>query len=113
MNSSTTKPQRVLDLDWMTTDPTIAMTLGKALCNRGHVVWRPQRKEWAVLDPVLMGVHWTVTRTLKIGFDLVHWELLHCTCHPEERKEDPCVHKAAVVHHAHQPCEYSFFIEGV
>lgn len=112
MNSASTDPTKVSHLDWHTRDPQSATLLGKALMRRGHVVWRQNRREWTVLDPVLTGVHWTVTRTPESGHDKGPWELLHCTCTPEERKEDPCVHKAAVVAHATQPCEFTFYVEG-
>ena len=112
MSLSTTKPLGVLDLDWRTTEPPIATTLGKALSNRGHVIWRPMRKDWIVVDPVLTGVYWVITRKPDSCLDKTHWEILDCSCLPEERKDEVCVHKAAVIHHATQPGEYRFFVEG-
>jgi hypothetical protein len=109
---STTKPQGVLDLDWTTTDPLAAATLGKALARRGHVVWRPQRQNWLVIDPRLPGVYWEITRRPDSFLDKTLWEILDCTCTPEERKDDPCVHKAAVAAHATQPCEYRVYTDG-
>ena len=112
MSNATTKPPRVLPLDWKTHDPHLAMLMGKNLASRGHVVWRPTLREWKVIDPTLDGVYWTVQIGPNTPPENTPWTRLTCTCLRMEHRSDPCVHKAAVHHHASQTCEYSYYLYG-
>lgn len=112
MSKDTTKPLQVLDLDWDTTDPLRAMTLGKALAQRSHVFWRPQRFEWIVLSPTQSGRHETVHKEHQMGQVAMWWELLTCTCPNGTSIDGPCVHKCAVHAHATNASEYRYYIEG-
>ena len=112
MSRDTTKPLQVLDLDWDTTDPLRAMTLGKALAQRNHVFWRPQRFEWIVINPTQSGRHETVHKGRQMDQVTSWWNLLHCTCQNGANPNNPCVHKAAVHAHATSASEYRYYIEG-
>lgn len=112
MSRGTTKPLQVLDLDWETTDQLYAMTLGKALSNRGYVCWRPQQLEWIVLSPTQSGRHETVHKTYPANEPAVWWHLLVCTCPNGNSPDGPCVHKCAVHQHATQISEHQFYSEG-
>lgn len=112
MSNATTTPREALPLDWKTRDPQMAMLMGRNLHRRGHVVWRPTLREWKVIDPTLDGVYWTVQVGPQETAGCDPWTRLTCTCSMTEHPSDPCVHKAAVHHHASQPCEYSYYLYG-
>jgi hypothetical protein len=105
-------PPLVSSLDWDTTDPLQAMTLGKALSHRGYVFWRPQQLQWIVLDPTQLGHHEMVHKTYPPDPLSNWWVLLVCTCPNGNNPDGPCVHKAAVHQHSTQMSEYKFYTEG-
>jgi hypothetical protein len=108
----TTKPLGVLDLDWGTTDPLRAMTLGKSLAARGYVFWRKEQFEWIVISPTQNGHHETVHRKYPSSHVTPWWNLLVCTCQNGTNPEGPCVHKCAVHTHATSASEYRYYTEG-
>jgi len=112
VNSSTTKPPRVLDLDWTTTDPITAMTLGKSLSTRGYVLWMREQVQWAVINPYQTGRHEMVHKTYPQDMRSVWWMHLECTCPNGTNPGGPCVHKCAVHAHATVLSEYRFYTEG-
>lgn len=112
MSFATTKPLAVLDLDWDTTDPLLAMTLGKALAQRNHVFWRAQAFEWIVLSPTRHGRHERIHKEHRNTPEKTWWNLLVCTCPNGTNPDGPCVHKCAVHAHATAASEYRFYVEG-
>lgn len=112
MNLDTTKPPRASDLDWTTIDPLHAMTLGKALAQKGYVLWIREQVQWAVISPTQSGRHEMVHKTYPEDRRAVWWEMLICTCPNGSNPEGPCVHKCAVHAHATVLSEYRFYVEG-
>lgn len=105
-------PPQVSSLDWDTTDPLGAMTLGKALSHRGYVWWRPQQREWIVLSPTQRGQHETVHKEYQSDPAEPWWTLLECSCPKGRSLDGPCIHKCAVHQHATQLSEYQYYAEG-
>lgn len=112
MSNDTTRQPLTYTLDWDTTDPLRAMTLGKALSNRGYVFWRPQQLQWIVLSPIHHGRHEMVHKTYPTVEVATWWHFLACTCQNGNNTEGLCVHKAAVHQHSTQMSEYKFYSEG-